>query len=549
MTCIDGLSQEYGDKKMGEGSNKTDNSNTITDTSINPPPFFQAQPPSATHGQTLVLGYDRVSTSEQAYQQALVRHAARLSAAGATRIYADIASRTIDDRSGLMQLMADIRSGCVKKVLVVRIDRLTSSPGLFELITSELKKYRVILEFLDEDIDLHSVDGEFLAGLKVLLARREVRMGGLRVNSSREPDRQKNRANFCAPWGYKYNQGRYELDHTPYLCLLEERPLDNEVSPGRTKAELGRDVVELFFQGKTLSATLKLIHQKYGIQKFAKPTISNDFYVFEGSLEFKSLEWKRAGIFRWSRDGIGKYLKNPVLCGHTVYGAYKDKLRQSESKWDIRHNTHTNARLLTDAEKREIESMLATNQSLGGWGVAATLPLTGLLFCGECGRKLKCKGISESGRRYYQCKNYMERACTARHTIRMDKAESALAEVLIERAAAITQYASTPPEYVEPPELQQLRSQLAGLEALGHNPAFETAKNDLRSQIAALVERSKTKNVVDVELQQLLTDSFSDPEYWNWDKLTSDHKRQIYRDLVRRVVVRDGQVVSVELKV
>lgn len=497
--------------------------------------------------KTLVLGYDRVSTSEQAYQQALVRHAARLSAAGATRIYADVASRTIDDRSGLMQLMADIRSGCVKKILVVRIDRLTSSPGLFELITSELKKYHVYIEFLDEEIDLHSVDGEFLAGLKVLLARREVRMGGLRVNSSREPDRQKNRANFCAPWGYQYIGGRYELDHTPYLCLLEDRPLDNSAFPGRTKAELGRDVVELFFQAKTLSTTLRLIHQKYGIQKFAQAPNTKDFYIFEGNLEFRALERKRAGIFRWSRDGIGKYLKNPVLCGHTVYGTYKDNLRQSESKWDIRHNTHVNSRLMTDAEKREISSILATNQSLGGWGVAATLPLTGLLFCGQCGRKLKCKGISESGRRYYQCKNYMERACTAKKSIRMDVAEEAVINGLVLRAQAIAEYASIPPQQTESSQLQQLRSQLAGLEQLGQNPAIEAAKNEVRSQIQTEMAKSVQQEVVDLATRELLLKTFTDAEYWK--QLSDAEKRQIYRDLVGRVIVRDGHVEKVELRV
>jgi DNA invertase Pin-like site-specific DNA recombinase len=500
----------------------------------------------------LILGYTRVSTQEQAYELSLVQHAVRLKAAGAIKVYADVASRTKDDRRGLMTLLEVVRSGQVKEVLVTRIDRLTSSPGLFEMITKEFQKYKVTLQVLDESVDLDSVDGELLAGLKVLLARREVRMGGLRVTASREPAKAKNRANFCAPWGYRYVRGRYELDHTPFLCLLSDRPPDGEEFKGRTKAELGRDVVELFFEAGTLSKAVRLIHQKYGIQKFARAKQEDKFYVFESDFDYRSLVYMRSGLFRWSRDGVSHYLKNPVLCGHTPYNVYKrsrsgQTVRAPQSEWDIRYNTHPDQRIMSDAQKRQIDSMLATNRALGGWGCAATVPLTGLLVCGECGRGMKCKGRSLSGRRYYQCKNYMERACTAKKSIRMDVAEQAVIARLIQKAEEITDLASTLPPAAEPPELIELRSQLAGLEALGHNPAIETAKAGLQAQIQALVVKSQQQEVVDASLREMLLSTFKDPFYWR--SLSDAEKRQIYRDLLERVMVKEGVVEKVLLKI
>lgn len=510
----------------------------------------------------LTIGYARVSTQEQAYLTALDHQVFRLLAAGASKVYADVASRTKDDRTSLMEIMRLVEIGEIHKVIVTRLDRITSSPGLFEKITSCFVAHDCNLSALDETVDVTTVDGEFTAGLQVYFARREVRTIQLRIKKSKEVGRMQGRASSSVPWGYRNVDGRYELDHAPFLCLLSDRPSNSDQEfIGRTKAELGRDVIDLFFKGGSLSNATRLLHQKYGICKFRserQKSNKNQILIFEENSPLKRpLKDKRAGIFRWSPDGIRLYLLNPVLCGHTPYNTQTIKKdgtrggRKPISQWDVRLNTHPDQRLITPAQKQQIEQMMAWNGRGGKWGSGATYPLTGIVVCAECGRSMKCSGIKSGKRKhiYYQCKNYVQRACDGKKMLRSDVAESVLVQHLIERAAAIAQLAQTPPEYVEPAELQQLRSQLQGLEALGHNPAFETAKNDLRSQIGALVEQSKTKNVVDDELQQTLIDSFSDPEYWNWEGHSCDRKRQIYRALIEKVIIREGAVEKVFLKV
>lgn len=507
----------------------------------------------------LTIGYARVSTQEQAYLTALDHQVFRLLAAGASKVYADVASRTKDDRTSLMEIMRLVELGEIQTVIVTRLDRMTSSPGLFEKITSCFASNNCNLSALDETIDVTSVDGEFTAGLQVYFARREVRTIQLRIKKSKEVGRMQNRASSSVPWGYRNVDGRYELDRTPFLCLISDRPPDNSVTSGRTKAELGRDVIDLFFQGGSLSSAARLVHQKYGICKFRSERQGkgkNQILIFEENSPLKRpLKDKRAGIFRWSPDGIRVYLLNPVLCGHTPYNTSTIKKdgtkggRKPVSAWDVRLNTHPEAKLITTAEKRLIEQMMAWNGRGGKWGPGATYPLTGIVVCAECGRSMKCQGTQKGLKKhvYYQCKNYIQRACDQQKMVQADRAESALVTCLIERAAAVTQYASTPPEYVDPPEIQQLLRQLEVLEQLAHNSAIETAKNDLRSQIRAFQDRATCDSTINLELQHLLLDSFSDPEYWAG--LTDDSKRQIYRDLVRRVVVRNGQVVSVELRV
>lgn len=165
----------------------------------------------------LVAGYARVSTAEQAHQRSLEDQVFRLKAAGAVRVYADVASRTKDDRSGLLKLVELVKTGEVSAVLVTRLDRITSSPGLFERISGVFQIQKVPLVALDERVDIHSVEGEFVAGLQVHFARREVKTIRLRVQTAKEVGRMKSRASSSIPWGYVNVEGKYELDHTPFL--------------------------------------------------------------------------------------------------------------------------------------------------------------------------------------------------------------------------------------------------------------------------------------------------------------------------------------------
>jgi DNA invertase Pin-like site-specific DNA recombinase len=509
------------------------------------------------------IGYARVSTAEQAYQVALSTQVFRLQQAGAVKVYADVASRTKDNRAALMEILSMVAAGEIKKVLITRIDRITSSPGLFERISQVFQKHGVVLEALDEHVDIYSVDGEFSAGLQVYFARREVRTIQLRVKKAIEAGRQNNKASNKAPWGYRSMEGRYELDHTPFLCLLEDRPPLGEEFSGRTKAELGRDIVDLFFQGGSLYEAIKLINSKYGIYKFKtekETERSPQILVFEdGVTEFKPTINRRAGLFRWTQGGIRIYLLNPVLVGDTPYNTHNDlkadgnRNRKPQEQWDIRYNTHPNQALMTRTEQSRIKNILTINQEVGCWSGsgATTFSMTGIIACADCGRTMKCEGlkITKNGNQlvYYQCKNYKEKACSNKRMVRLDCVEQHVIEAIAQRAAAIAEYASTPPEYVEPPELQQLRSQLAGLEALGHNSAIEAAKAEMQSQIQALVVKLQQQQVVDGSLRQMLLDTFSDPLYW--EGLLDDRKREIYRALVKRVTIRDGAVVEVELRV
>ena len=481
-----------------------------------------------------VAGYSRVSSREQSENShALEQQQARLVAAGAVEIYSDVESGRRDDRKNFKIMMEAVRSGHVKQIVVTRLDRLTRSLPTLRKTVDELTQYGVNLVALDDSIDFSTAAGKFHLNMLGALAEMEVDRLSERVKYGWQHLRDRGVA-MNAPFGYRKVDDKHELDHRPFLCLLES-------GIERTKAEIAIEIVDAFLEKQTLRMCLRVINEKYGIQVFAHN---------------QKVGGRTArDMFRFSPGGLRNWLLNPVLQGHLCYLRKKNQREVPQHLWDIRYDTHKEQAIITFAESIRIEEILERNRIVRGYGTSALkYPLSGLIYCGEC--RSACysmkgsRGKNQPGYNYYfQCKNWRERACGNKQMVRMEVVESKVIDHLIARAAAITEYAATLPEYIEPPEIQQLRSQLQGLEVLGHNPALETAKNDLRSQITALVERSKTKNVVDLELQQLLLDSFSDPEYWKWEGLTMDHKRQIYRDLVERITVRGGLVEKVELKV
>jgi hypothetical protein len=226
-----------------------------------------------------------------------------------------------------------------------------------------------------------------------------------------------------------------------------------------------------------------------------------------------------------------------------------------ERQPQIVYNTHPDQRLLTEEEFRKIQEILDHNRSVRGWGFRALkYPLSGLIFCAECGGSCYSLTAGPRGKNrkkrdyyYFQCKNYRMNACSAKKSIRMDAVEQVVVAHLLQKAKKVAELAATPTQPIEPPELQQLQSQLAGLEQLGHNPAIESAKNELRSQIDNLLVKTAVYNSFSQEKQELLLLTFSDPMYWF--TLLDDEKRQIYRALIEKVIVREGEVEKVISKV
>jgi hypothetical protein len=115
--------------------------------------------------------------------------------------------------------------------------------------------------------------------------------------------------------------------------------------------------------------------------------------------------------FKWGSSTICAILKKREYLGHTVNfkstkNSYKEKRNHyvPEDEWLIFENTHT---AIIDQETYDIVQRLRANvkRRPDGWGY--THPLTGIIYCADCGGKLNVQRINNGkAKPYYTCHNY-----------------------------------------------------------------------------------------------------------------------------------------------
>ena len=149
-------------------------------------------------------------------------------------------------------------------------------------------------------------------------------------------------------------------------------------------------------------------------------------------------------IYGWGSSAIVQILKKREYLGHTVNFKtrkhFKDKKSHyvDESEWTIFENTHE---AIIDQETFDNVQRIRANVKRypDGWGEAA--PLTGLLYCADCGAKMYVHRTNNGKRiSQYTCSNYSKTPvgilCPTQHRIN----ESAVLTLVSDMLRAIAEY-------------------------------------------------------------------------------------------------------------
>ena len=148
--------------------------------------------------------------------------------------------------------------------------------------------------------------------------------------------------------------------------------------------------------------------------------------------------------YGWGSSTIVNILKKREYLGHTINFKtrkhFKDKKSHyvSENEWTIFENTHE---AIIDQQTFDLAQKIRSNvrRYPNGWGEAA--PLTGLLYCADCGGKMYVHRTN-NGRRIsqYTCSNYTKipcgTLCLTQHRIN----ESAVLTLVSDTLRAIAEY-------------------------------------------------------------------------------------------------------------
>lgn len=497
-----------------------------------------------------IVAYVRLSSREQAEStQALEQQRARVIAAGAQYIFEDIQKGRDKKRPDFDQLIELVKRGKIRKIIITRIDRITRSLVMLKRLIDVLNQYGVDLVILDQNMDLGTAQGKLLLNMLGMLAEWEVDLLSERVKHGKQHQRNQQWANGSCPWGYKVVDHRYVLDHTPYLCLLSDRPdnylelnqtEDLTVMPGRTIAQLARHTIDLFFQKRGARRALQVIFEEYGIVATHAKTNGAD------------------KVFHWTIRGLTLWLTNPVLDGHTAYMRYKTLEGKCtflpQDQWQIVRDTHSHQRLLRDGEAAAVKSMIQTNMrhGCGGFQKSLTGPdnhrpfayQIGLVYCQECSSRCMAKSVGPKYL-YYACR-HAGLGCTNHKAVKRQHIEEALIEALVEQSHRLNrgEVRSHKPLPARSDALDRLEAKLVWLE---QSPGFDPVIEDLKQKIRQQIEEEKNPflsedKVFDSSVEDLIR---AGNNLAIWHLLNNDEKVEIYSKLVNKIYIQDGSVVSV----
>lgn len=329
-------------------------------------------------------------------------------------------SGTRFDRPGFVALMKEVEEGNVGIICVKDMSRIGRDYLIVGQIQEMLRQMGVRLIGLNDNYDNANGDDEF-APIRNLMNEWYARDTSKKIRST-----------FTA----KGNSGKHVASTTPYGYLKSEAD-HNQWIVDEEAAEVVRRIFRLTVEGKG----------PYQIAQILQ----------EDKVEIPAVHMARHGaglhqnrtvkdIYGWGSSTIAGILRKREYLGHTVNFKtrkhFKDKKSHyvSEDQWVVFKDTQP---AIIDEETFETVQRIRGNvrRYPDGWGEAS--PLTGLMYCADCGGKMYVHRTNNGKRDpHYVCANYCKvrspERCVSGHRI---KAENVM-ELVRDMLHAIAEFAA-----------------------------------------------------------------------------------------------------------
>ena len=379
------------------------------------------------------LGYARCSTDEQA--EALAAQVARLQGAGCDRIVQELESGRSDDRPGLAEVVALVRGGTVKELLITRADRLGRHAAFADELIALCGLQGVAITAIDGGtIEAATPQGFLQARLLTTMAEVESRMLSQRLRKQFEVYRA---------------QGRHLRRRKPFG--YQGGP-DHKLEPHREQWHQALQVLE----------QLRTVGSFTGVAR-------------------RMPEW-----CSWTPapNSLQAWFVNPVIRGHIGHQLVRSTGKGWNQQWGhMLYDQHQ--RLISEADWQDLAGHLRrpVNRYSHGEQREAAHGLTGLIRCAACGSAMRRN--TSNGVAWWRCRH---RLCNERGGIRETAAMDAAIAAAVTAADRLAALATMPPD--EDPRIAAKRRDLEQLQALAsRNPSLSPAVEALKSEIAAMGSR------------------------------------------------------------
>jgi DNA invertase Pin-like site-specific DNA recombinase len=458
-----------------------------------------------------LIGYCRQSTQRQFLEnQGLERYIEALKSFGVSpdNIYWDIESGSSKTRKGLNIVLGEIRAGKFDCLVVPSQDRLTRDVEQWESIAKEFKELGIAIVSLDRgELDMETPAGNFsntILAAAAAMTRQVNQYNSIQGHRHRRMKKLPLRACF----GYLLTDGK----------LIPNRNLYKET--GLNYQQLVGILIDTFLEVQTAAGTVRRMCDRFGTDRIGRH--EHDFPHDHTSL----IDW----------------LKNPVLIGTLVYFPKKPDKR---IEIPLSHEP-----LISDREFYTIQSILNSNQNIKNPDTLRN-PLSGLIYC-SCGSPMVAKSSGDkrySKFHYVYCKAAYPicgkpQTCDRRtsHGLKVSDYVKAVADSLQSRSRDVAEWgASGTDEYlVESTEIKTLKNKIAQLKAIDL-PGLSDVILESETKLNQLLREEYGSHGANQQIINDLLISTSHPDFW--ESVTNLELRDIFRDLVDRVVCDRGEII------
>ncbi|HAP5741860.1 TPA: DUF4368 domain-containing protein [Enterococcus faecalis] len=321
-------------------------------------------------------------------------------------------SGTQFDRPGFMEMMNGVNTGNIGCIIVKDMSRLGRDYLKVGQCMEILRQKGVRLIAINDNVDSFYREDDFTP-FRNIMNEWYARDTSRKIQST---------------FRSKGESGKHTASTPPYGYIKDEKDKDKWVVDEKA-AEIVRRIFNLTMDGAGPYKIAKILEaDKIDIPAYHQQKMGYGLH------QSKNFEYP----YRWCSSTIASILKKKEYLGHTVNFKtrkhFKDKKSKyvSEDKWLIFENTHE---AIIDQEIFDNVQRIRGNVKRypDGWGEYH--PLTGLMYCADCGSKMYVHRTNNyKNIPYYNCSNYKKvpcgTLCPSAHRIKAEVVINLIQEIL-----------------------------------------------------------------------------------------------------------------------
>ena len=356
------------------------------------------------HQQKYVALYERLSHDDEqlgesnsiSHQKEMLEEYARSHGITNYRHFTDDGiSGTRFDRPGFLEMMEQVKQGRISQICIKDMSRMGRDYLQVGQLMEMLRQKGVMLVAINDGVDTSKGDDDFVPFRNIM-------------NEWYAKDTSKK---IKSVFQAKGRSGKHVASSPPY-GYIKSKDDPNQWIVDEEAAKVIRRIFQLTLEGLGPYQVTRILKQ----EEIPIPAVHMNKL---GVGNHRGREIKDP--YNWSSSTIVGILERREYLGHTVNFKTRKHFKDSHSHyvdedlWVIFENTQEP---IIEQETFNLVQKIRNNVTRwpNGWGPAH--PLTGLVYCADCGGKLYCHR-TDNGRRVnvFSCGNYPQKKCASGHRI------------------------------------------------------------------------------------------------------------------------------------